>query len=91
MLFLSIKQKPVLFASYTPLTCGRALLCKGKPLAEDVDATILARNTPGFSGAQLALLANEAALFAAQTNASCLTAHMLDAAFDKIHMGVMRK
>lgn len=60
-------------------------------MSEDVDAALLARSTPGFSGAELANLVNEAALLAAQSDAECITAHMLDSACDKIRMGVERK
>ena len=63
---------------------------QGKPLAEDVDAQLLARTTPGFSGAQLANLINEAALSAAKNNRESITAAILDEARDKILMGSAR-
>lgn len=60
------------------------------PLAEDVDMSIVARGTPGFSGADLANLLNEAALIAARENAkSVLMKHMEDAK-DRVLMGPAR-
>ncbi|MDZ7811692.1 MAG: ATP-dependent zinc metalloprotease FtsH [Ideonella sp.] len=61
------------------------------PMGQNVDASVLARGTPGMSGADLANLVNEAALFAARRNAR--TVEMLDfeRAKDKIYMGPERK
>jgi len=64
---------------------------KDKPMSVQVDRQLLARNTPGFSGAQLANLVNEAALIAAKTNKDVITPAMLDEARDKILMGVERR
>jgi len=61
------------------------------PLATDVDPTVIARGTPGFSGADLANLVNEAALFAARGNAKYVSMEHLDKAKDKIMMGAERK
>ncbi len=61
------------------------------PLAADTDPNIVARGTPGFSGADLANLVNEAALFAARENKSLVDMHDFEAAKDKIVMGVERK
>ena len=61
------------------------------PLDEDVDAMIVARGTPGFSGADLANLVNEAALFAARENASDVRMDHFDRARDKILMGAERR
>ncbi len=61
------------------------------PLATDVDATILARGTPGFSGADLANLVNEAALFAARRNGRTVEMGDFEKAKDKIIMGAERK
>jgi len=61
------------------------------PLAPDVDPTVIARGTPGFSGADLANLVNEAALFAARENAKYVAMAHLDKAKDKILMGTERK
>ena len=61
------------------------------PLAEDVDATVIARGTPGFSGADLANLVNEAALFAARANKRTVGMEEMERAKDKIMMGAERK
>jgi cell division protease FtsH len=61
------------------------------PLAEDVDARTIARGTPGFSGADLANLVNEAALFAARAGLSAVTMEMFEKAKDKIMMGAERR
>ncbi|PKF62732.1 ATP-dependent zinc metalloprotease FtsH [Psychromonas sp. psych-6C06] len=61
------------------------------PLADDVKAKILARGTPGFSGADLANLANEAALFAARSNKRTITKEDFEQARDKILMGSERR
>ncbi len=61
------------------------------PLADDVEASVIARGTPGFSGADLANLVNEAALFAARGNKRVVSMAEFDAAKDKIMMGAERK
>ena len=61
------------------------------PLADDIDARVIARGTPGFSGADLANLVNEGALFAARDNAKEVTMDHLDRAKDKIMMGTERR
>ncbi|MBN8923300.1 MAG: ATP-dependent zinc metalloprotease FtsH [Rhodanobacter sp.] len=61
------------------------------PVASDVDAMTIARGTPGFSGADLANLVNEAALFAARENAREVRMAHLDKARDKILMGTERR
>ncbi|MBI3391726.1 MAG: ATP-dependent metallopeptidase FtsH/Yme1/Tma family protein [Nitrospirae bacterium] len=61
------------------------------PLAEDVDLEIVARGTPGFSGADLANLVNEAALIAARQDKLKVDRKDLDSAKDKVMMGVERK
>ena len=61
------------------------------PLAEDVVASIIARATPGFSGADLANLVNEAALFAARSNKRWVDMDDLEKAKDKIMMGAERR
>jgi cell division protease FtsH len=60
---------------------------KGKPLASDVDLTSLAHNTPGFSGADLANLTNEAALNATRRGANEITMRDFSTAYDKIVLG----
>ena len=64
---------------------------KKVPLAKDVDALIIARGTPGFSGADLANLINEAALFAARYGDKKVEQSHFDLAKDKIMMGPERK
>lgn len=61
------------------------------PVASDVEAPIIARGTPGFSGADLANLVNEAALFAARRNKKLVDMHDFEDAKDKIIMGAERK
>lgn len=61
------------------------------PIAPDVDAMTLARGTPGYSGADLANLVNEAALFAARTNKRLVTMLEFEKAKDKINMGPERR
>ncbi|MEL0238794.1 MAG: ATP-dependent zinc metalloprotease FtsH, partial [Gammaproteobacteria bacterium] len=61
------------------------------PLAADVDPSVIARGTPGFSGADLANLINEAALFAARYSDKKIDQSHLDLAKDKIMMGAERK
>ncbi len=61
------------------------------PLADDVKPGIIARGTPGFSGADLANLVNEAALFAARANSRVVGMDQFDLAKDKIMMGAERK
>ena len=64
---------------------------KKLPSVTGVDVKILARGTPGFSGAQLANLVNEAALFAARRNKNTVDMHDFEDAKDKIYMGPERK
>lgn len=61
------------------------------PLTRDVDLAVVARGTPGFSGADLANLVNEAALLAARRNKRKVTAEDFDNAKDKVLMGNERK
>ncbi|OOF69621.1 ATP-dependent zinc metalloprotease FtsH [Rodentibacter caecimuris] len=61
------------------------------PVAQDVDAMTLARGTPGYSGADLANLVNEAALFAARMNKRTVTMSEFEKAKDKINMGPERR
>ncbi|MDO7597315.1 MAG: ATP-dependent zinc metalloprotease FtsH [Pseudomonadota bacterium] len=61
------------------------------PAADDVKAALIARGTPGFSGADLANLVNEAALFAARTNKRLVEMEDMEKAKDKIMMGAERR
>ena len=61
------------------------------PLADDVKPSLIARGTPGFSGADLANLVNEAALFAARANKRLVDMEDMEKAKDKIMMGAERK
>ncbi|AMD02468.1 ATP-dependent zinc metalloprotease FtsH [Halomonas chromatireducens] len=61
------------------------------PLGDDVKPSLIARGTPGFSGADLANLVNEAALFAARRNKRLVSMEELELAKDKIMMGAERK
>ncbi|HEY8434998.1 MAG TPA: ATP-dependent zinc metalloprotease FtsH, partial [Sphingomicrobium sp.] len=64
---------------------------KKVPLAPDVDARVIARGTPGFSGADLANLVNEAALLAARKGKRLVAMHEFEEAKDKVLMGTERK
>jgi cell division protease FtsH len=64
-----------------------AVHVRGKQLASDVDLQVVARGTPGFSGADLANLANEAAIFAVRENREIITAEDFAAARDRILLG----
>jgi len=61
------------------------------PIGDDVDLSIIARGTPGFSGADLANLVNEAALWAARQNRKFVTMADFEMSKDKVLMGVERK
>ena len=64
---------------------------RGKPLAQDVDLLAVARRTPGFSGADLANVLNEAALLTARTNQKMITMLTLDEAIDRVIAGPQRR
>ncbi len=64
---------------------------KKVPLSDDVDLSVLARGTPGFAGADLANLVNEAALIAARQNRKVVTMYDFEHAKDKVIMGTERK
>ena len=64
---------------------------KKVPVDEDVNARVIARGTPGFSGADLANLVNEAALFAAREDSKAVNQNHFERAKDKIMMGSERK
>ncbi|GAB4325024.1 MAG: ATP-dependent zinc metalloprotease FtsH [Dehalococcoidia bacterium] len=64
---------------------------KGKPVADDVDPSVLAKATPGFSGADLANLVNEAAILAARRNKKIITMSEFEEAVDRVIAGPERK
>jgi cell division protease FtsH len=64
-----------------------AVHCRGKRLGDDVDLNVVARGTPGFSGADLANLTNEAAIFAVREGREVLTAADFEGARDRILLG----
>ena len=64
---------------------------KNKPIAEDVDLAIIARRTPGFTGADLANVLNEAALLSARENLKTVTAEIIDEAIDRVIGGPQKK
>ena len=74
---------------------GRELILKVHmrkvPLHDDVNPSVIARGTPGFSGADLANLVNEAALFAARANKRVVSMEEFEKAKDKIMMGAERR
>ena len=64
---------------------------KNKPIAEDVDLALIARRTPGFTGADLANVLNEAALLSARENQKTVTAEIIDEAIDRVIGGPQKK
>src|SRR3712207_6573667 len=64
---------------------------KGKPMATDVDLEVLARKTPGFTGADLANVLNEAALLTARSNGQKIDNTALDEAVDRVMAGPQRR
>lgn len=64
---------------------------KGKPLADDVDLSVLARRTPGFTGADLANLVNEAALLAARNNKKQINMYEMEDAIERVVAGPEKK
>ncbi len=64
---------------------------KGKPLADDVDNTVIARRTPGFTGADLANLMNEAALLAARNSVDTIDMAIVESSIDRVLAGPERK
>jgi cell division protease FtsH len=64
---------------------------KGKPLAPSVDLDVVARKTPGFTGADLANVLNEAALLTARSNAQLIDNRALDEAIDRVIAGPQRR
>jgi cell division protease FtsH len=78
-----------------PDLLGREAILKvharGKPMAPDVDLSIIARRTPGFTGADLANVLNEAALLTARSNEKFITGQMLEESIDRVMAGPERK
>jgi len=78
-----------------PDLCGREAILKvharNKPLADDVDLKIIAKKTPGFTGADLSNLLNEAALLAARLNKKVITMAEVEEASEKVSMGPERR
>jgi cell division protease FtsH len=68
-----------------------AVHAKGKPIEEDVDLMAVARRTPGFSGADLANVLNEAALLTARTDQKIITNATLDEAIDRVIGGPQKR
>ncbi len=64
---------------------------KGKPLSKNVDLEVVARKTPGFTGADLANVLNEAALLTARSNAQLIDNRALDEAIDRVIAGPQRR
>ena len=64
---------------------------KGKPMAPDVDLRAVAKRTPGFTGADLANVLNEAALLTARENGQLITNHHLDEAIDRVIAGPQKR
>lgn len=64
---------------------------RGKPIAQDIDLLSIARRTPGFTGADLANVLNEAALLTARSNQKLITDETLDEAIDRVIAGPQRR
>jgi cell division protease FtsH len=64
---------------------------KGKPMAEGVDLQVIARRTPGFTGADLANVINEAALLTARTGGNQITLEILEESIDRVMAGPQRR
>ncbi|MFI6002420.1 ATP-dependent zinc metalloprotease FtsH [Streptomyces sp. NPDC051366] len=64
---------------------------KGKPVAPDVDLSAVARRTPGFTGADLSNVLNEAALLTARSDRKLIDNHMLDEAIDRVVAGPQKR
>lgn len=64
---------------------------KNKPLSEDVNLAVVAKNTPGFTGADLENLMNEAAIITARENRKFITAQDIEQAFIKVGIGTEKK
>ena len=78
-----------------PDMAGRAAIlkvhAKGKPLNDDVDLELVAKRTPGFTGADLANVLNEAALLTARSNAHLIDNRALDEAIDRVIAGPQKR
>ena len=78
-----------------PDMAGRAAIlkvhAKGKPLNDDVDLDLVAKRTPGFTGADLANVLNEAALLTARSNAQLIDNRALDEAIDRVIAGPQKR
>jgi len=81
------RQVTIPLPNVTERTAVLTVHCRGKRLSGDVDLGAVARGTPGFSGADLANLANEAAIFAVRGGRDILTARDFDDARDRIILG----
>jgi cell division protease FtsH len=68
-----------------------AVHAKGKPLAQDIDLSVIARRTPGFTGADLANVINEAALLTARQSGNLIQMKSLEEAIDRVIAGPERK
>jgi cell division protease FtsH len=68
-----------------------AVHSQGKPMAPQVDLNVVARRTPGFTGADLANVLNEAALLTARTGQQTITDHTLDEAIDRVIAGPQKR
>jgi cell division protease FtsH len=81
------RQVTIPLPNVTERTAILKVHCRDKKLAPDVNLDVVARGTPGFSGADLANLANEAAIFAVRENRDVITAKDFDSARDRIILG----
>ena len=85
------RQIPVEAPDYAGRTAILNVHAKGKPMVDDLDVGQIARKTPGFTGADLANVLNEAALLTARSNADLIDDRAVDEAIDRVMAGPQKR